>query len=72
MTQIQEPKKDVENYSRNDQHLPDCISELPWTSTSSVSSVAQSHPTLCGPMNRNTPGLPVHHQLPEYIQTHVH
>ena len=36
------------------------------------SSVAQSCPTLCNPMNRTTPGLPVHHQLPEFIQTHVH
>ena len=36
------------------------------------SSVAQSCPTLCGPMNCNTPGLPVHHQLPEFTQTHVH
>ena len=36
------------------------------------SSVAQSCPTLCQPMNRSTPGLPVHHQLPEFTQTHVH
>ena len=36
------------------------------------SSVAQSCPTLCDPMNRSTPGLPVHHQLPDYTQTHVH
>ena len=36
------------------------------------SSVAQSCPTLCDPMNRSTPGLPVHHQLPEFMQTHVH
>ena len=36
------------------------------------SSVAQSCPTLCDPMNRRTPGLPVHHQLPEFTQTHVH
>ena len=36
------------------------------------SSVAQSCPTLCDPMNRSTPGLPVHHQLPESTQTHVH
>ena len=36
------------------------------------SSVAQSCPTLCDPMNRSTPGLPVHHQLPEFTQTHVH
>ena len=36
------------------------------------SSVAQSCPTLCGPMDCSTPGLPVHHQLPEFTQTHVH
>ena len=36
------------------------------------SSVAQSCPTLCDPMNCSTPGLPVHHQLPEVTQTHVH
>ena len=36
------------------------------------SSVNQSCPTLCDPMNRSTPGLPVHHQLPEFTQTHVH
>ena len=36
------------------------------------SSVAQSCPTLCDPMNRSTPGLPVHHHLPEFTQTHVH
>ena len=36
------------------------------------SSVTQSCPTLCDPMNCSTPGLPVHHQLPEFTQTHVH
>ena len=36
------------------------------------SSVAQSCPTLCDPMNRSSPGLPVHHQLPEFTQTHIH
>ena len=36
------------------------------------SSVAQSCPTLCNPMNRSTPGLPVNHQFPEFTQTHVH
>ena len=35
------------------------------------SSVAQSCPTLCDPMNCSTPGLPVHHQLPEFTQIHV-
>ena len=34
--------------------------------------VAQSCPTLCDPMNDSTPGLPVHHQLPEFTQTDVH
>ena len=42
------------------------------TSASSVQLLAQSCPTLCDPMNRSTPGLPVHHQLPEFTQTHVH
>ena len=36
------------------------------------SLVTQLCPTLCDPMNRSTPGLPVHHQLPEFTQTHVH
>ena len=37
-----------------------------------LSSVTQSCPTLCNPMNSSTPGLPVHHQLLEFTQTHVH
>ena len=37
-----------------------------------ISSVTQSCLALCDPMNRSTPGLPVHHQLPESTQTHVH
>ena len=37
-----------------------------------IRSVAQSCPTLCDPMNRSMPGLPVHHQLPEFTLTHVH
>ena len=37
-----------------------------------LSSVAQSCPTLCDPMNGSTPGLPVHHQLPEFTQMYVH
>ena len=39
---------------------------------SQFSSAAQSCPTLCNPMNRSTPSLPVHYQLPEFTQTHVH
>ena len=37
-----------------------------------IRSVAQLCPTLCDPMNRSTPGLPVHHQLLEFTETHVH
>ena len=37
-----------------------------------IRSVAQSCPTLCNPMNRSTPGLPVHHQLLEFTETHIH
>ena len=44
----------------------------PYFSSVQFSSVAQSCPTLCDPMNHSTPGLPVHHQLPEFTQTHVH
>ena len=40
--------------------------------TVQFSSVAQSCPTLCDPMNRSTPRLPVHHKLPEFTQTHDH
>ena len=44
-----------------------------WMSSSiQFSSFAQSCPTLCNPINHSTPGLPVHHQFPEFIQTHVH
>ena len=41
-------------------------------SSGQFSSVAQSCPTLCEPMNRSTPGLPVYHQLLQFTQTHVH
>ena len=37
-----------------------------------LSSVTHSCPTLCNPTNHSTPGLPVHHQLPEFTQTHAH
>ena len=44
----------------------------PQFSSVQFSSVTQSCPTICDPMNRSTPGLPVHHQLPEFTQIHVH
>ena len=43
---------------------------VPMAATAAAKSL-QSCPTLCDPMNRSTPGLPVHHQLPEFTQTHV-
>ena len=46
--------------------------EDPVPSSVQFSSVTQSCPTLCDPMNRSMPGLPVHHQLPEFTQIHVH
>ena len=61
--------------------FPDTVMESMWSlliymyGSSLVvqfSSVAQSCPTLCNPMNRSTPGLPVHHQHLESTQTHVH
>ena len=53
------------------------ISKLKWTgmgefNSVQFSSVAQSCLILCDPMNCSTPGLPVHHQLLEFTQTHVH
>ena len=43
-----------------------------WEDLVHFSSVAQSCPTLCDPLDCSTAGIPVHHQLPEFIQTHVH
>ena len=48
------------------------IKVFTWIRSDQIRSVAQSCPTLCDPMNRSTPGLPVHHQLLEFTQTHVH
>ena len=57
-------------------HLPTSTNKYNSQSIGSTSdqirSVAQSCPALCNPMNRSTPGLPVHHQLPDFTQTHVH
>ena len=54
----------------NQEALTQC-KNIPFYSVQ-FSSVTQLCPTLCDPMNRSTPGLPVHHQLPEFTQTYVH
>ena len=46
--------------------------QYPSHSPDQIRSVAQLCPTLCDPMNHSTPGLPVHHQLPEFTETRVH
>ena len=46
--------------------------DTPYIKTVQFSSVAQVCPSLCNPMKHSTPGLPIHHQLPEFTQTHVH
>ena len=67
-----------ERLARNEGHGSCTVSEegmKTWQlihSSSQFSSVAQSCLTLCDPMNCSMPGLPVHHQLPEFNQTHVH
>ena len=55
-------------------HIPHGTSKLQWVHLYSVQfiSVAQSRPTLCDTVNCSMPGLPVHHQQPDFTQTHVH
>ena len=52
--------------------MPPRIENTDIYSSVQFTSVAQSCMTLCDPMNRSTPGLPVHHKLPEFTQTHAH
>ena len=51
-------------------YSPKCCTAV--FSSVQFNSVAQSYPTLCDPMKCSMPGLPVHHQLPEFTQTHIH
>ena len=66
--------KDIMNKKENQiyMHVLECKQKVINISRVQFSSVAQSCPTLCDPMNRSTSGLPVHQQLPEFTQTHVH
>ena len=57
-------------HNNKEWYLGCCFLEV--LSSVQFSSVAQSCSTVCNPMDRSTPGLPVHHQLPEFTQTHVH
>ena len=60
-----------EQSSEPNSHGPAFVKFKPLLRTE-FSSVPQSCPTLCDPMNRSKPGLPVDHKLPEFTQTHVH
>ena len=59
-------------YSRNQLNITKQLSSNFKESSVQFSSVTQSCPTFCDPMNYRTPGLPVHHQLLEFTQSHVH
>ena len=59
-------RTELQMFFSRDENFSDLLSSVQF------SLVAQSGPTLCNPMNRSTPGLPVHHQLLEFTQTHIH
>ena len=64
-------EKEIANQVQEAQRVPYRINPRRNTPVQ-FNTFTQSCPTLCDPMNRSTPGLPVHHQLPEFTQTHVH
>ena len=66
------PTKDIKNFSLRILMLSTNTWKAVQHQKLLVSSVTQSYATLCDPMNHSTPGVPVDHQLPEFIQTHVH
>ena len=71
--QVQQFKLQTKNETQKKNFFSASVgSEVLSFSSVQFSSVAQSCPTFWDPMNRSTPGLPVHHQLPEFTQTHVH
>ena len=60
------------NHNKCMRYLLSHFSYVEIKASDQIRSVAQSCPILCDPMNHSTPGLPVHHQLPKFTQTHVH
>ena len=64
-------KSSKEN-TKKEKHKRGCVPTTPCIHDYQFSSAAQSSPTLCDPNHRSMPGLPVHQQLPEFTQTHVH
>ena len=69
LTRLIKEKKDNKETQRI---IRDYYEQLYGNKMDQIRSVAQSCPTLCNPMNRSMPGLPVHHQLLGFTQTHVH
>ena len=67
MSSIPDQGTKILHAARCGQYINKCISR-----SDQMRSVTQSCPTLCDPMNCSTPGLPVHHKLPDFTQTHVH
>ena len=65
-------KKKSEKINAIQAYSGQMTTELNWPHSVQFSSVTQSWPTLFNPKNRSTPDLPIHHQLPEFTQTHVH
>ena len=65
-------KKVISGLRGKGRDLQTAIVSLTCQASLQFSSVAQLCPTLWDPMNRSTPGLPVHHKLPEFTQTHAH
>ena len=59
------------NITRKEKYQ-DLVVKMKEISKTLFSSVAQLCPTFCDPMDCSTPGVPVHHQLPEFTQTHIH
>ena len=68
---LEETQAGIKIAGRNINHLRYADDTTLMAESDQIRSVAQSCPTLCDPMNRSMPGLPVHHQLPEFTQNHV-